>query len=124
MPLVVVWGGQGGGKAQARAALRNAGGFSRLLALDEAIQLYARDPWGRKPRAIEDLVEPTCSLPLGASYLEADRIPLDPWGRPFEYRPPSTPTGDDYDILSYGKDGVEGGEDPARDVSLAEIRRR
>ncbi len=41
-------------------------------------------------------------------------IPNDPWGRPYVYNSP----GDhgDYDLLSYGKDGTEGGEKNDRDI--------
>jgi general secretion pathway protein G len=41
-------------------------------------------------------------------------IPLDPWGRPYIYKSP----GDhyDYDLISYGLDGVEGGEGENQDI--------
>jgi general secretion pathway protein G len=41
-------------------------------------------------------------------------IPLDPWGKPYVYKSP----GDhgDYDLLSYGLDGVEGGEGENQDI--------
>ena len=41
-------------------------------------------------------------------------IPVDPWNRPYIYRCP----GDhgDYDLLSYGLDGVEGGEGENQDI--------
>jgi len=34
----------------------------------------------------------------------------DPWGNPYQYRCPGTHT-TDYDLLSMGRDGVEGGND-------------
>jgi general secretion pathway protein G len=41
-------------------------------------------------------------------------IPLDPWGRSYVYKSP----GDhyEYDLISYGLDGVEGGEGENEDV--------
>lgn len=41
-------------------------------------------------------------------------VPLDPWDRPYIYKCP----GDhgDYDLFTYGGDGVEGGEKSDRDV--------
>jgi general secretion pathway protein G len=47
-------------------------------------------------------------------YLKRD-VPLDPWGKPYVYKSP----GDHgpYDILSYGADGVPGGEDANRDIT-------
>lgn len=41
-------------------------------------------------------------------------IPLDPWKKPFLYRSPGE--NGDYDIISYGADGVEGGEGENEDV--------
>jgi general secretion pathway protein G len=47
-------------------------------------------------------------------YLKKD-VPNDPWGKPYIYKSP----GDHgpYDILSYGADGVPGGEENDRDVA-------
>jgi general secretion pathway protein G len=41
-------------------------------------------------------------------------IPMDPWGKPYVYKCPGD--NGDYDILSYGLDGVEGGEGENQDV--------
>lgn len=38
-------------------------------------------------------------------------IPKDPWGRPYLYRFPGEMNQEDYDLFSYGGDGVEGGGD-------------
>ncbi len=47
-------------------------------------------------------------------YLKKD-LPLDPWNRPYVYKSP----GDHgpYDILSYGADGVPGGDGDNRDIT-------
>ncbi|MGE5303751.1 MAG: type II secretion system major pseudopilin GspG [Alphaproteobacteria bacterium] len=47
-------------------------------------------------------------------YLKKD-IPLDPWGKPYNYKSP----GDHgpYDIISYGADGVSGGDGDNRDIT-------
>ena len=37
--------------------------------------------------------------------------PKDPWGRPYQYRFPGEFNKEDYDLYSYGPNGVEGGED-------------
>ncbi len=57
-----------------------------------------------KPSGVEEWKGP---------YLPKD-IPLDPWGRPYIYKCP----GDhgEYDLLSYGLDGVEGGEGENQDI--------
>ena len=41
-------------------------------------------------------------------------VPLDPWGNPYHYQSPGEHG--DYDLFSYGKDGVEGGEKDNKDV--------
>ncbi len=41
-------------------------------------------------------------------------IPLDPWGKPYIYKSPGEHG--EYDLFSYGLDGVEGGEGENEDV--------
>ncbi|MEW6607395.1 MAG: type II secretion system major pseudopilin GspG [bacterium] len=38
------------------------------------------------------------------------KIPVDPWNNPYHYTCPGVHN-EDYDLISYGKDGVEGGGD-------------
>lgn len=42
-------------------------------------------------------------------YLERNRVPKDPWGNEFVYISPGVHG--DFDLISYGLDGVPGGED-------------
>jgi general secretion pathway protein G len=42
-------------------------------------------------------------------------VPLDPWGRPYQYRMPGT-NGRSYDLISLGADGAVGGEGENRDI--------
>ena len=41
-------------------------------------------------------------------------VPLDPWGNPYHYESPSEHG--DYGIISYGADGVDGGEGEDMDI--------
>lgn len=41
-------------------------------------------------------------------------IPLDPWGRPYQYQGPGE--GRDYSLLSFGKDGRTGGDGDDEDI--------
>lgn len=41
-------------------------------------------------------------------------IPLDPWGKPYIYKSPGE--NGEYDLISYGLDGAEGGEGENQDI--------
>lgn len=48
-------------------------------------------------------------------YLDTNRIPLDPWGYPYQYLSPGL-EGRSYDIISMGQDGRRGGEGWNKDI--------
>jgi general secretion pathway protein G len=52
-------------------------------------------------------------------YLEKKSVPKDPWGNNYIYLCPGIH--DDFDIASYGADGVPGGEDANKDISSWEV---
>jgi len=55
-------------------------------------------------------------------YLKKSEIPLDPWGHPYVYKSPGEHG--EYDIVSYGADGVAGGDGENQDiVSWRSIKR-
>ncbi len=47
-------------------------------------------------------------------YLEQKKIPADPWGNPYLYISPGVYS--DFDIMSYGADGREGGDGKDADI--------
>jgi len=47
-------------------------------------------------------------------YLEEKRVPIDPWGNPYIYISPGIHG--DFDIISLGADGKEGGEGKDADI--------
>ena len=53
-------------------------------------------------------------------YLEQKKIPLDPWGNPYIYISPGV--NGDFDIISYGADGKEGGEGKNADIKSWDIQ--
>ncbi|MGA2939357.1 MAG: type II secretion system major pseudopilin GspG [Syntrophobacteraceae bacterium] len=71
---------------------------------------------GRYPTTAEGMqalrVNPGIDLWDGP-YLRKD-VPMDPWGRPYVYNCPGQHG--DYDLISYGADGQEGGEGENADV--------
>ncbi len=48
-------------------------------------------------------------------YLEGNRVPLDPWGNPYVYVSPGSDNRE-YEVKSYGADGLEGGEGNDADI--------
>lgn len=69
---------------------------------------------GRFPTTQEGLAAlrtaPSGSTGWKGPYLKRD-VPKDPWGRKYAYRSPGQHNREDYDLFSYGPDGVEGGDD-------------
>ncbi len=53
-------------------------------------------------------------------YLEKGRLPADPRGNPFIYLSPGV--NGDYDLSSYGADGIQGGDGKNKDVNNWEIQ--
>jgi len=73
---------------------------------------------GRYPTSQEGLAA-LMQKPGGADrwdgpYLRKD-LPPDPWGKPYVYKSPGDHGA--YDILSYGADGVAGGDGNNRDIT-------
>ena len=49
-------------------------------------------------------------------YLEG-AVPLDPWGNPYQYRPPAA-SGQPFTLISLGGDGKPGGEGTDQDIGV------
>lgn len=69
---------------------------------------------GRYPTTDEGLAalrtKPSEAVNWNGPYLKK-RVPVDPWGNPYIYISPGMHNPEDYDLYSYGPDGVEGGGD-------------
>ena len=81
--------------------------------LSAALDLFELDN-GRYPTTAEGL-EALRTAPAGVTrwkgpYLKRP-IPKDPWSRSYVYRSPGQRNKEDYDLFSYGPDGIEGNED-------------
>ena len=50
-------------------------------------------------------------------YLKAKEVPLDPWGNAYVYLSPGKINTEWFDLVSYGKDGKEGGSDDDSDIT-------
>ena len=89
--------------------------------LEMALKLFKLDNgfYPDTQQGLEALIEkPTVGrIPLkyrDGGYLEQKKIPPDPWGNPYIYLCPGLHG--DFDIVSYGADGKEGGEGKDADI--------
>jgi general secretion pathway protein G len=84
----------------------------QIKELEGALQLFSFD-MGRYPNTSEGLEalvrNPGNAESWNGPYLSKSEVPKDPWGKPYLYRSPGEHG--DFDLLSDGPDGVEGGED-------------
>jgi hypothetical protein len=79
-----------------------------------------RQTWARMElvlAAIEKYKIDTGDYPATLAALPSGLKTDDAWGRPLVYTIPGS--GNDYDLISLGSDGAEGGEDTAADISAA-----
>ena len=90
---------------------------TQIKALGGALHLFRVDT-GRYPNANEGLQallanrsnQPSWKGP----YVQYGHIPNDPWGRAYVYR--LSPQEDGYVLISYGRDGMPGGEGEDQDL--------
>ena len=88
----------------------------QIESIETALKLYKLDT-GQYPtteQSLSALVQMPETPPIPKNwrkvgYLDKGKIPKDPWGNDFKYLSPGV--NGDYDIMSYGADGVAGGED-------------
>ena len=94
---------------------------AQIDALGKALDQYRLDV-GAYPTSAQGLqalvVKPGGAAGWQGPYLKR-QVPPDPWGRPYHYKAP----GDhgDYDLYSYGADGVPGGTGENVDVTSWEV---
>jgi general secretion pathway protein G len=94
----------------------------QIHSLETALQLYKLDN-GNYPnteQGMQALVEAPAAGDLAKSwreggYLEKGRVPKDPWGNDYIYLSPGTRG--DFDLISYGPDGVAGGDGKNEDIN-------
>jgi len=104
--------------AEAKVQIRNFETALKLFKIDNGF-------YPGTEQGLETLVEkPTVGqIPQKyreGGYLEQKRIPLDSWGNPYIYISPGLYG--DFDIISYGADGREGGEGKNADIKNWDIQ--
>lgn len=104
--------------AEAKVQIRN---------LETALKLFKMDNgfYPDTQQGLQVLVEKPSAgqIPLNykeGGYLEQKKIPLDPWGNAYVYISPGL--NGDYDLMSYGADGKEGGEGNNADIKSWDMK--
>jgi general secretion pathway protein G len=98
----------------------------QIESLETALKLYRLDN-GNYPtteQGIQALVEAPTVGALAkkwreGGYLEKGKVPKDPWGNDYVYLSPGSQG--DYEIISYGADGEQGGEGKDKDISSRDV---
>ena len=84
-------------------------GSSKHGKIEGVLQTYAAKHRGKYPTTSD-------GLDAVGKYFPDNRIPLDSWGNEFRYYSPGSNSDNDYEIMSLGKDGSEGGEGADADL--------
>lgn len=94
--------------------------------LSSAIKIYKLDngTFPTTEQGLNALVSPPQSGTIPkkwkkGGYLAKKQVPKDPWDNEYIYISPGVH--DDFDITSYGADGVPGGEDVNKDINSWEV---
>ena len=89
---------------------------SDIRSLESALNLYRLDNhnYPTTDQGLEALVQKPADAPSWKEGGYVDRLPKDPWGRPYMYLNPGTHG--EIDIYTYGRDGQPGGEGVDADI--------
>ena len=86
-------------------AIKREATAAQMAQLETAIDAYRMNN-GELPGSLDDIV----------GMLASETVPLDGWSNPFVYT--LTDDGTSYELISYGADGVEGGEGDDADMRV------
>jgi len=87
--------------------------LSQISSLETALDSFRLD-MNQYPDSLSELMEnESGSASWNGPYLRRE-IPADPWGNEYMYQS----DGRNFTLISYGADGVQGGEDDDADIGL------
>ena len=94
---------------------------TNVSALTNALEQYSLDMYDypTTEQGLDALVQQPSGANTAGSYRRGgyiNKVPLDPWGRPFVYRKPAERSEKAYDLYSLGADGEPGGEEENADI--------
>lgn len=116
----------GGGALAVNKMMKNAKvkrAKSDIQILSQAIDLFEMDNL-RFPNGLDELVNDPGELPnyQPGGYLKDGKVPKDPWGADYLLVLDDVPEGMQFDIMSYGEKGQEGGDGYEKDLRLSETK--
>lgn len=88
-----------------------------IRVLESSLKLYRLDNFNypSTDQGLESLVQKPSTPPEPANWKSyVERLPMDPWGKPYQYLSPGQQG--DYDIYSLGADGQNGGSGADADI--------
>ena len=92
-----------------------------IASIMQALKLYRLDngtypttEQGLKALLAKPTLDPIPNNWKQGGYLDRNSMPRDPWGNEYRYLSPGTHG--EIDVLSYGRDGQNGGEGPDADI--------
>jgi len=90
-----------------------------IAGLMQALKLYRLDNrrYPSSEQGLKALVEKPQIAPLAEGWKSGgyvERLPLDPWGQPYQYLNPGLRG--EIDVFSFGADGLAGGEESDADI--------
>ena len=91
-----------------------------IRAITAALDLYRLDNYSypTTEQGLEALVTKPANLPQGPHWKQGgylDQMPKDAWGKPYFYLKPGIHG--EFDLYSYGADGIEGGTEANADIT-------
>lgn len=84
--------------------------------LERALRGWSSTHEGRLPARLDDLLGPTGDDP---AWIASGTLPLDRFGRAYDYRPLNDASGWTYELWSLGRDGARGGTGADADELVA-----
>jgi general secretion pathway protein G len=90
-----------------------------IASVMQALKLYKLDNqrYPSSDQGLQALVIQPSSAPVPQNWKSSaylDKVPLDPWGNPYQYLFPGIH--DELDVFSFGADGIAGGEGRDADI--------
>ena len=96
---------------------------AEMANISQALDMYRLDNFAypSTSQGLEALVSKPSGDPEPKNYKAngyMKKTPVDPWGNPYQY---FSTKRNEFEIVSYGADGEEGGEDDAADISSKDL---